>query len=110
MPNRSLLSLIGLCAALLTAAASYQPKRLKISGTVEARRVDVAAEIATRIVKLHAREGERVTTGQPIVQLDYALPKADLASAVARVKETEAQLALLRAGARPKEIATAEAA
>lgn len=80
-----------------------------MSGTVEARRVTVSAESAARLVAIHVHEGQKVEAGELLVELDCALPRAQRAESEARVREAEAQLALLRAGSRAQEIAAAEA-
>jgi RND family efflux transporter MFP subunit len=60
---------------------------------------DLAAEIAARIITVHVDVGDRVSTGQPLVDLDcrsheatLASRKASVASAVARRRFAEQQL------------------
>jgi HlyD family secretion protein len=83
---------------------------LRASGTIEAEQVLVTAEIAGRVRTLSADEGQDVAQGAPLAQLDTALLEAQLEQARATVAVAEANLALLKAGARAEEIAAAEAA
>jgi HlyD family secretion protein len=83
---------------------------LRASGTIEAEQVLVTAEIAGRVRTLSADEGQDVAQGAPLAQLDTALLEAQLEQARATVAVAEANLALLKAGARAEEITAAEAA
>jgi multidrug resistance efflux pump len=84
--------------------------RLSASGTIEAEQVLVTAEISGRIRTLLADEGQEVVENAPLAQLDTALLEAQLEQARATVAVAEANLALLKAGARDEEIAAAQAA
>jgi multidrug efflux pump subunit AcrA (membrane-fusion protein) len=108
MPARQLVHL-GL-ALLAGIAAGCKRAPPAISGTIESRRVDVGAELSARLEKLLAREGDRVAAGQLLAQLECAQPQADLAAGRARLSEAEAELELLRAGARKQETDIARAA
>ena len=54
-------------------------------------------------------EGDHVTAGQPLIQLDHARAAANVAQAKANLAQAEAAYQKLRAGATPEEIAIAEA-
>jgi multidrug resistance efflux pump len=82
---------------------------LQATGIIEASSVTLSSELGGRIVALHAAEGTSVTAGQLLIALDDSLQTARLAQADAAVAQAKAQLALLEAGARPEEIARAEA-
>jgi multidrug resistance efflux pump len=82
---------------------------LHASGTIEAEQVLITSEIAGRVKTLLADEGQEVAKGAPLAQLDTALLEAQLEQANAAVAAAEANLALLKAGARNEEVATAEA-
>ncbi len=97
-----------LIAALLCCAGCREPTRL-VSGTVESRRVTVAAETLARVVAVHAREGTAVRAGDLVVELDAELARARESSARAALGAAQAELSLLEAGSRPQEIAEAEA-
>ena len=82
---------------------------LGVTGTIEARQVDVSAKITGRIVELAVREGQTVTHGQLIARLDTETLAADVRRAEAALRTAEAQLADLRAGSRSQEIEQARA-
>src|SRR5262249_32372422 len=66
---------------------------LDVTGTIEARQVDVSAKITGRIVELAVREGQPVTRGQLIARLDTETLAADVRRAEAALRTAEAQLA-----------------
>ncbi|MCU0494948.1 MAG: efflux RND transporter periplasmic adaptor subunit [Chloroflexaceae bacterium] len=88
-----------------TAAASS----LSGSGTIEAEEVLITAEIAGRVKRLTVDEGQSVSNGAVVAELDTALLEAQLAQARAAVALAAANLEQLQAGTRPEEIAMAEA-
>jgi multidrug resistance efflux pump len=104
---RALCALLGLLA--LTAGACGD-EHLAISGTVEARRVTVSAEMPGRITALAVEQGQAVRTGDLLVTLDCGAPEAQLAQAEAQAAAARAQVALLREGARSEDLAAARAA
>lgn len=83
---------------------------LVASGTIEATEITLASELNARIVQLTAAEGAAVTKGQPLVLLDTALLDAQIDQAKANVAVAQANLALLKAGARPEELEQSQAA
>lgn len=92
-----------LALLLVTAlfAASCQRKTPSVSGTVETDESHVASRYGGRVEKIFAREGDSLTNGQPIVQLDAAelQPRRD---------QVAAQLAEMIAGPRSWEIQAAK--
>jgi multidrug resistance efflux pump len=93
----------------LAASGAGQDSLLATSGILEARTVAVSSELGGRILALHVAEGAAVTAGQPLLALDDSLLRPRLAQVDASVTAAQAQLDLLQAGARPEEIALAEA-
>jgi multidrug resistance efflux pump len=93
----------------LVASGAGQDSLLATSGILEARTVAVSSELGGRILALHVAEGAAVTAGQPLLALDGSLLRPRLAQVDASVTAAQAQLDLLQAGARPEEIALAEA-
>jgi HlyD family secretion protein len=67
------------------------------SGVIEGVQVEVTARLASRIVAVHVREGERVKQGQLLVELDCREGKALLSAAQARLAATQSQAAAARA-------------
>jgi HlyD family secretion protein len=102
----------GVC--LLVAAASAcgdaQPAdRVRVSGQVEATEVQVAALVGGRLLELTPDEGDRVAAGELVARLDATDTELALARARAERDQADAQLRLLRAGARVEDIRQAEA-
>ncbi len=86
----------------LFVASCSQPPPSSVSGTIEADEVHIGSRYGGRVQKLFAQEGDSLTNGQVIAELDAAeLP--------ARRDRMAAQLAELEAGPRKEEIAAAKA-
>jgi HlyD family secretion protein len=82
---------------------------VSVTGTIEARQVDVSAKITGRIVALLVGEGDRVREGQVLARLDEAELAAEAGRQEAALRSAEASLRDLLAGARPEEIEEARA-
>jgi HlyD family secretion protein len=80
------------------------------SGTVEATDADLGFQAPGRLLSVQPREGDAVQAGDELARLDTRELEAGLAAARATVEVAEARLAELQKGARPQEVATAEAA
>lgn len=93
----------------LAAGDAAQPGPLRASGILEARTLLVSSDLGGRVVAIEVAEGDAVATGQPLLALDDSLLRPRLAQVDAAVAAARAQLDLLQAGARPEEIALAEA-
>lgn len=78
-------------------------------GTVEVRQVDVAFTVEGRLADVLVEEGDAVIAGQPVARMEQDYFKDALALVSARVAAQEQVLAKLEAGARPQEIAQAQA-
>ena len=102
---------LSVAAALAGAACQEKPPadRVRASGSVEATEVQVSAQVGGRLLELRVAEGDRVTAGQPIAQLDTTDVRLALQRAQAERAQADAQLRLLQAGARPEEIRQAAA-
>lgn len=86
----------------LLAISCRQSQPSSVSGTVETDEVHVGSRYGGRVQKLFAQEGDSLTNGQIIAELDAAeLPS--------RRDRMAAQLAELEAGPRKEEIAAAKA-
>lgn len=81
----------------------------RVSGQVEATEVHVAAPVGGRVLELGVVEGQRVEIGAVVARLDTADALLALERARAERAYAEAQLRLLRAGARPEDIRQSEA-
>ncbi len=93
-----------------TSQAAMTVEPLSASGSIEAEQVSITAEVGGRIVELNADEGDEVTAGQVLVQLDTAILLAQKREALAAVDTARANLAQVQAGPRAEEVAIAEAA
>lgn len=79
------------------------------SGFIEAEEVALAPEMAGRVTELPFDEGDEVHQGDRVLQLEDDLLVAQVESARAKLEEAQAQLARVKAGARPEAIAKAAA-
>jgi multidrug resistance efflux pump len=91
-------------------ASAAGASTLSGSGTIEAEDVLITSEVSGRVQSLLVDEGQEVTAGQTLAKLDPALLEAQRDQAAAAVAVAEANLALLKAGSRPEDIAAAQAA
>lgn len=82
---------------------------LTFYGNVDIRQVQTAFYSTGRIRRVAVQEGEAVTNGQLIAELDATRYEAAVAKAQARVAMQKQVVARLRAGSRPEEIARAQA-
>jgi HlyD family secretion protein len=90
----------------LAACSKPPPQAL---GTLEYDRISLPAPAPERIVSVDVREGEQVKAGQPLLQLDPAHTRAELAAAQAQVRQQRELLAELEAGPRREDIDKARA-
>ena len=98
---------LGALAAVLVIALTVRVVQLRSAGgppggtgVVEGVDVDVTSRLATRITKVLVREGDDVTQGQPLVELDCTTAdagleqaRADLAAAIASLDASNAGVA-----------------
>lgn len=80
------------------------------SGTIEAREVNVASRVSGQVLEIRADEGSRVGKGDLLVLIDHESLDIQLRQAEAGVALAEAQLALLRKGARVEDVRQGEEA
>lgn len=123
----------GLIALLLYSQRSRGP--LVVSGFIEADEIRVGSRVGGRVAKVLVEEGQAVPAGETLMELEpfdlqerlaeaeYTLAQAtaaydqlaggfrpeEIAQALARRDQFEAELAILNNGPRPQEIASAEA-
>jgi multidrug efflux pump subunit AcrA (membrane-fusion protein) len=101
-------------AALIVATLVWwrgqrQPKEIVLSGTLEARTVEVGSLTGGRVVRVLVDEGQRVAAGQMIVQLETTTIDRQLDEQRAAIEAAKANLAKALAGPRAEEIAQAAA-
>jgi membrane fusion protein YbhG len=98
-----------LLVAMSACTAQAPADRVRVSGQVEATDVQVAARVSGRILEMDVEEGERVAAGAIVARVDTADSELALARVRAERDQAEAQLRLLRAGARAEDVRQAEA-
>ena len=82
---------------------------LRASGTVEATDADLGFPSPGRVLEVRVAEGATVEQGSKLARLDAREPDAALVSAQAQLSVAEAHMDELNQGARPQELASAEA-
>ena len=100
---------LALLLPALACAKKAPADRVRVSGYVEATEVQVSAEVGGRLLDLKVAEGDRVTAGTVVAQIDTADALLALTRAQADRDVADAQLRLLLAGSRVEDIRQAEA-
>ena len=114
MDRKRLIVGVGVAIAVLAAAAfglglfgGDGDEGLVLYGNVDIREVDMAFRVPGRIDSIAVEEGEAVERGELLATLDAASIEARTAEADAAVAQARAQVAKLRSGNRPQDIAQA---
>lgn len=97
------------CLLILALVAGCEPRPEQVLGTLEWDRIALPAPAAEKIVSIAVREGERVSAGQTLLQLDESHTRAQLEAARAAMQRNSALLDELRKGPRSEEIDRARA-
>ena len=97
---------IPFAASLLSACGPGAPLAV---GYVEGEFVLLAPIEVAQVETVSVRRGDRVEPGKPVVSLEAADARIAVAQAMSAVAQAEAQLADLKIGKRPEEIAVLEA-
>jgi len=95
--------------ALALATCSRPQPAAEYQGIVELHERVLSFEVSGRIKDLRVRRGERVEAGQVLAVLDDSLERPQREARAAEAQAADAQLDLLKAGARAEEIRGAEA-
>ena len=80
-----------------------------LSGTVEAREVDLSFRVGGQIQQLKADEGDEISAGELVARLDPRDFQLSLQQAAAMAEAARAALEVLKAGTRKQEIRAAQA-
>jgi len=94
--------------AWLWRAARRDREGLVLSGSLEARTVEVGSLVGGRVLEVYVEEGDRVAAGQPIVRFDSDLRDLEVAEQRARIEEARAALARTERGPRSEAVRRAE--
>jgi membrane fusion protein YbhG len=115
-PNPRIAIPVVLGLAAIAAIAYYvydaheEASTLTLYGNVDIREVELAFRVPGRLVAMDVDEGETVTAGQRLAQIDPQPYRDALAAAEAGVLQARANLDKLEAGPRPQEVQQARAA
>jgi HlyD family secretion protein len=104
------LSIPALAVQLAACGGGTDSNTIELSGTVDAREAGLAFQVAGRIARLHADEGDSVSSGDVIAELDARDYELALQRARAEADAAAQALAALKAGTREQELRVAEAA
>ncbi|HEX2867247.1 MAG TPA: efflux RND transporter periplasmic adaptor subunit [Ignavibacteriales bacterium] len=93
---------------LLGCGNGQDKNTISASGTIEATNVTVSSKVAGQIQKIFKDEGDNVKAGDTLLTVDHDLLAIQLQQAMAGKDFAEAQLKLMRQGARSEDINQAE--
>ncbi len=99
---------IMVCAVVILAGCADEAPR--VFGTVERDRLTLTAPVGELIASVAVVEGQAVAAGEVLLTLDGTAAAARVARQQALLREAQARLAEAMNGARPEELAKAEAA
>lgn len=78
------------------------------SGTIESVNVTVSSRVGGHVLKMNFKEGDRVKAGDLLIEVDHDMYDIQLREAEAGIDYANAQLNLLRKGARKEDIGQAQ--
>jgi HlyD family secretion protein len=112
--NRKILVLVIALAVLVFAGSAYYltrsgDERLRLSGNVDIRTVNLSFRVAGRLKALHVDEGAKVHAGDLLGELDDQPNRIALNDARANLAALEARRALYHHGSRPEDVEQARA-
>ncbi|HVR98273.1 MAG TPA: HlyD family efflux transporter periplasmic adaptor subunit [Thermoanaerobaculia bacterium] len=105
---KKIVPVVLLLAAVGAAAWYYflrprETDQLTLSGSIEARTVEVGSLVGGRVARVFIEEGDTVQAGQPLVAFEPDLRDLEIAEQRARIAEAGAALARTEAGPRDEE-------
>lgn len=80
---------------------------LRLTGTIEARDVEVGSQVGGRVAVVHVDEGDTVPAGGPVVTLETDLLDPQIDEQTAKLAEARARLELLVRGPRAEDVVRA---
>jgi HlyD family secretion protein len=98
-----LLLAVGGAAAWYYFLRPQETEELTLSGSIEARTVEVGSLVGGRVARVFVEEGDTVQAGQPLVAFEPDLRDLEIAEQRARIAEAGAALARTEAGPRDEE-------
>lgn len=116
MIKKGLLALLFLIVVGIIAYGLYksnqhsEPQVVTLQGQMQMQQTSIAAKVPGRIAKILVTEGDTVTVGQQLIEMDSPEINAKINQARAGKQMAQSQLDKAENGARPQEIAQAKAA
>ncbi|HEX7286974.1 MAG TPA: efflux RND transporter periplasmic adaptor subunit [Candidatus Angelobacter sp.] len=115
MKNHKAKAVAVLVLAAVTGLSGYAWKsrhraEMVVSGTLEARNINVGSKVGGRVSRVLVHEGDRVEANQLLVEFDSSDLEGQMLQAQGRVEAARAALEKMLRGSRPEDIAEAEAA
>lgn len=116
MIKKALLALLVLIVLGVIAYGLYksnqhsEPEVVTLQGQMQMQQTSIAAKVPGRIAKILVTEGDPVTVGQQLIEMDSPEINAKINQARAGKQMAQSQLDKAENGARPQEIAQAKAA
>ncbi len=107
MSSRLIIFTLFLIVPVLSSCNGRERTAIESTGVVEAREVEVSAEISGKVDSIFVEEGNRVEKGEVICKLNTESLELKLMEARANLRAAKAQLDLVRKGAREEEIKSA---
>lgn len=95
---------------LFRSAQNSEPQVITLQGQMQMQQTSIAAKVPGRIAQIMVTEGDRVTAGQQLIEMDSPEINAKINQARAGKQMAQSQLDKAENGARPQEIAQAKAA
>jgi len=95
---------------LYKSSQSSAPKSITLQGQMQMKQTSIAAKVPGRIAQILVTEGDKVETGQQLIEMDSPEINAKVNQARAGLDAAQSQLDKAENGARPQEIAQAKAA
>lgn len=95
---------------LLKSQRHATPESITLQGQMEMQQTSIAAKVPGRIAKIMVMEGDSVSVGQQLIEMDSPEITAKINQAKAGKQMAQSQLDKAENGARPQEIAQAKAA
>jgi len=106
--NASLKSLVIISLFIIGCNSNENEKTLKASGNIEVIEITVSSKVTGEIKEIFKKEGELIKKGDTVLIIDHENLDYQLQQAEAGVDIAEAQLKLLKSGARQEDIKQAE--
>ncbi len=106
-----IIGVLGLVAyGLYKSNQSSTPEQITLQGQMQMQQTFIAAKVPGRIAQIFVTEGDTVTVGQQLIEMDSPEINAKINQAQAGRDAAQSQLDKAENGARPQEIAQAKAA